>query len=96
MQIGQEQRALAVAAAREAVACVPGADAARRILDLGGGPGLIGIALVQDRPHASGVVFDWPETAAVARRTSPPPGWRSAWRPWAATWPRPISAPATT
>ncbi|MFY3678927.1 class I SAM-dependent methyltransferase [Achromobacter xylosoxidans] len=67
VQIGQEQRALAVAAAREAVACVPGADAARRILDLGGGPGLIGIALVQDRPQASGVVFDWPETAAVAR-----------------------------
>ena len=67
VQIGQEQRALAVAAAREAVACVPGADAARRILDLGGGPGLIGIALVQDRPNASGVVFDWPETAAVAR-----------------------------
>lgn len=67
VQIGQEQRVLAVAAAREAVACVPGAEAARRILDLGGGPGLIGIALVQDRPNASGVVFDWPETAAVAR-----------------------------
>ncbi|WP_427937280.1 methyltransferase [Achromobacter marplatensis] len=67
VQIGQEQRAIAVAAAREAVACVPGAADARRILDLGGGPGLIGIALVQARPDSTGVVFDWPETAAVAK-----------------------------
>lgn len=67
VQIGQEQRAIAVAAAEHAVSCVPGADRARRILDLGGGPGLIGIALVQRRPDATGVVFDWPETAAVAQ-----------------------------
>ncbi|WMD21771.1 methyltransferase [Achromobacter seleniivolatilans] len=67
VQIGQEQRAIAVAAARHAIACVPGADQARRILDLGGGPGLIGIDLVQCRPGATGVVFDWPETAAVAQ-----------------------------
>lgn len=67
VQIGQEQRAIAVAAARDAIACVPGAGQARRILDLGGGPGLIGIALVQDSPDATGVVFDWPETAAVAQ-----------------------------
>lgn len=67
VQIGQEQRAIAVAAARDAIACVPDAAQARRILDLGGGPGLIGIALVQDSPDATGVVFDWPETAAVAQ-----------------------------
>ncbi|MBB1594165.1 methyltransferase [Achromobacter sp. UMC46] len=67
VQIGQEQRAIAVAAARDAIACVPGAAKARRILDLGGGPGLIGIALVQASPDATGVVFDWPETAAVAQ-----------------------------
>lgn len=66
-QIGQEQRAVAVPAALEALACVPGASDARRILDLGGGPGLIGIALVQANPDACGTVFDWPETAAVAR-----------------------------
>ncbi|EHK64215.1 methyltransferase [Achromobacter arsenitoxydans] len=67
VQIGQEQRAIAVAAAREAVRCVPGAAQARRILDLGGGPGLIGIDLVRSNPAARGVVFDWPETAAVAQ-----------------------------
>lgn len=67
VQIGQEQRAIAVAAAREAIACVPAAARAQRILDLGGGPGLIGIALVQDRPGATGVVFDWPATVAVAQ-----------------------------
>lgn len=67
VQIGQEQRAIAVAAAREAMACVPQAASAKRILDLGGGPGLIGIALVEDRPGATGVVFDWPETVAVAQ-----------------------------
>lgn len=67
VQIGQEQRAIAVDAACHAVACVPGAAQARRILDLGGGPGLIGIALVQRWPDATGVVFDWPATAAVAQ-----------------------------
>lgn len=66
VQIAQEQRAIAVAAAEHAVGCVPGAAHARRILDLGGGPGLIGISLVQRWPDATGVVFDWPETAAVA------------------------------
>ncbi|WP_447577951.1 methyltransferase [Achromobacter kerstersii] len=67
VQIAQEQRAIAVAAAGHAMACVPGAAHARRILDLGGGPGLIGISLVQRWPDATGVVFDWPETAAVAQ-----------------------------
>ncbi|MNX56197.1 Multifunctional cyclase-dehydratase-3-O-methyl transferase TcmN [compost metagenome] len=67
VQIGQEQRAIAVAAAREAIACVPGAAQARRILDLGGGPGLIGIDLVRSNPEATGVVFDWPETTVVAQ-----------------------------
>lgn len=67
VQIGQEQRAITVAAARDAIACVPSAAQARRILDLGGGPGLIGIALVQASSDATGVVFDWPETAAVAQ-----------------------------
>ncbi len=67
VQIGQEQRAVAVPAALEALDCVPEARQARRILDLGGGPGLIAIALAESRPDASGVVFDWPETAAVAQ-----------------------------
>lgn len=67
VQIAQEQRAIAVAAAAHAMACVPDAGEAQRILDLGGGPGLIGISLVQRWPDATGVVFDWPETAAVAQ-----------------------------
>jgi predicted O-methyltransferase YrrM len=37
------------------------------VLDLGGGPGIIGVAIVAAHPSARGVIFDRPEVANVAR-----------------------------
>lgn len=65
-QIGQEQRAVSAAAALAILERLPQAAQARRLLDLGGGPGWIAIALAQRFAQLEGVVFDWPETAAVA------------------------------
>ena len=39
-----------------------------RMLDLGGGAGLIGLAIVAAHPTMSGVIFDRPETVEVAQR----------------------------
>ena len=39
-----------------------------RMLDLGCGPGLLGIALILDHPTMNGVLFDQPPVAEVARR----------------------------
>ncbi len=36
------------------------------LLDLGGGPGLVAIALARQLPALSGTVFEYPQTAAVA------------------------------
>lgn len=66
VQIGQEQRAVSVDAALHVMARVPEAAQTRRWLDLGGGPGWIGIALAKLWPDSQGVVFDGPATAAVA------------------------------
>ncbi len=38
------------------------------MLDLGCGPGLLGIALILDHPTMNGVLFDQPPVAEVARR----------------------------
>ena len=38
----------------------------RRMLDLGGGPGLIGIAIVASHPSMKGVIFDLPAVVKVA------------------------------
>lgn len=66
-QIGQEQRAVSAAAAMDIVGRLAQARQARRLLDLGGGPGWIAIELARRLPELRGVVFDWPETAAVAQ-----------------------------
>lgn len=66
-QIGQEQRAVSAAAALNIMDRLPQAREARRLLDLGGGPGWIAIELARRFPNLRGVVFDWPETAAVAQ-----------------------------
>lgn len=66
VQIGQEQRAVSVEAALHVMARVPEAARTKRWLDLGGGPGWIGIALAKTWPDSQGVVFDGPATAAVA------------------------------
>jgi len=66
-QIGEEQRAVTVAAALAIIDALPLTGGAIRLLDLGGGPGWVAIELLRRRPDWVGVVFDWPETAAVAR-----------------------------
>ncbi|AEF92380.1 Methyltransferase type 12 [Delftia sp. Cs1-4] len=73
-QIGQEQRAVSVPAALQVLDQVPevaagagaGAGAPRRMLDLGGGPGWIALALLRQQPALQASVFDWPEAVAVA------------------------------
>lgn len=65
-QIGQEQQAVTVPAALAVLSQVPEALAARRLLDLGGGPGWVAIALARQLPGLQATVFDWPETVAVA------------------------------
>ena len=68
-QIGQEQRAVTMRAAlsvMQRIAPFSSPDARLRLLDLGGGPGWVAIALAQAHAGLQGTVFDWPETVAVA------------------------------
>ncbi|GAA0570505.1 methyltransferase domain-containing protein [Halomonas salifodinae] len=66
-QIAQEQRAATVDAALAVVARLPEFPRARWLLDLGGGPGGVAIALAQANPGLRGVVLDLPEAAEVAQ-----------------------------
>ncbi|WP_237880774.1 acetylserotonin O-methyltransferase [Pseudomonas sp. PGPR40] len=66
LQIAQEQRAVTVEVALRLMAQVPEFPAARRMLDLGGGPGLVAIALARDNPMLTGEVFDFAQTVNVA------------------------------
>lgn len=50
------------------VRSVPEFDRMRKMLDLGCGAGLIGIAIVAAHPAMTGVLFDRPEVTAVAER----------------------------
>ncbi|OEZ83878.1 multifunctional cyclase-dehydratase-3-O-methyl transferase TcmN [Janthinobacterium sp. HH104] len=68
-QIGQEQRAVTMRAALSVMQRIaPFADGSTplRLLDVGGGPGWVAIALAQAHAGLHGCVFDWPETVAVA------------------------------
>ncbi|HUE92332.1 class I SAM-dependent methyltransferase [Pseudomonas sp.] len=66
LQIAQEQRAVTVDLALRLMAQVPEFPDARRMLDLGGGPGLVAIALARDNPMLCGEVFDFTQTVDVA------------------------------
>lgn len=66
-QIAQEQQAATVDAALAVVARLPEFPRARRLLDLGGGPGGVAIALARANPGLHGLVFDLPEAAEVAQ-----------------------------
>ncbi len=68
-QIGQEQRAVTMRAAlcvMQRVAPFADGNTPLRLLDAGGGPGWVAIALAQAHAGLHGCVFDWPETVAVA------------------------------
>lgn len=65
-QIGQEQRAVTVPAALAVLQRVPEVAGARYLLDLGGGPGEVALALVRQHPALRATVFDWPAAVAVA------------------------------
>jgi len=67
VQIAQEQRAITTGVVRDLMTRVPEFQRGGRLLDLGGGPGLVAISLLQDNPLWSGAVFDFPETVKVAR-----------------------------
>ncbi|TDY33153.1 class I SAM-dependent methyltransferase [Janthinobacterium sp. 75] len=68
-QIGQEQRAVTMRAAlsvMQRIAPFADGNTPLRLLDLGGGPGWVAMALAQAHAGLHGCVFDWPETVAVA------------------------------
>lgn len=67
VQIAQEQRAVTVDTALALMQRQGAFAGAPRVLDLGGGPGLVAIALARANPQLSGVVFDLPDSAAIAR-----------------------------
>ena len=66
LQIAQEQRAVTAGVACSLLETLPEYTRLERILDLGGGPGLVAIALARRLPTLGGTVFEFPEAAAVA------------------------------
>lgn len=66
--IAQEQQAISVPAVLSLLQMLPEVQRAERVLDLGGGPGLVAQALAREYPGLHATVFDWPPTAAVARQ----------------------------
>jgi 2-polyprenyl-3-methyl-5-hydroxy-6-metoxy-1,4-benzoquinol methylase len=66
-QIAQEQRALTADTACAIAATVERFNRPARMLDMGGGPGLVSAALAQRFSHLTGVVQDLPLTAGVAQ-----------------------------
>lgn len=67
LQIAQEQRAVTREVACALIDRLPEAPHLQRLLDLGGGPGLVAIALAERLPAVEGVVFEYPLAADVAR-----------------------------
>ena len=58
--LAASQRMMITSLAIEAARQVPGHENFQKILDLGGGPGLVGMALVKEFKQAKGVLFDQP------------------------------------
>jgi hypothetical protein len=63
-----EQRAGRAQQAAALVSRLPEFPHMKKLLDLGGGVGLIGLAIVAAHPTMTGVVFDRPEVVKVSRR----------------------------
>ncbi|QOR34851.1 hypothetical protein IMX26_15525 [Clostridium sp. 'deep sea'] len=51
----------------EVIKKLPEFNGFKKILDLGGGPGLIGIAIGQEKQDIKGIIFDTPETIVIAK-----------------------------
>ncbi|MFV0456502.1 MAG: methyltransferase [Pseudomonas sp.] len=66
-QISQEQRVVTVPAVLRLLSLLPPLPSVGRLLDLGGGPGHVGIALARCLTEWHGVLCDQAETAAVAQ-----------------------------
>ncbi|WP_437608816.1 class I SAM-dependent methyltransferase [Erwinia sp. V71] len=67
-QIAQEQQALTATRACEIAATLVQFDRPATLLDMGGGPGLVSIALAQRYPQLRGMLNDLPLTAQVAQQ----------------------------
>lgn len=67
-QIAQEQRALSADTACAIAEKLADFQRPALLLDVGGGPGLIAIALAERFPQLSAIVYDLPHTATVAQR----------------------------
>jgi tRNA1(Val) A37 N6-methylase TrmN6 len=65
--MANSERAGAAQQAARIVSELPEFPAFKKMLDLGGGPGLIGIAIVASHPGMSGVIFDQPDVVKVAQ-----------------------------
>lgn len=68
VQIAEEQRALTADTACEIAATLPHFHRRARLLDIGGGPGLISVALAECYPQLHGVILELPLTAAIAQQ----------------------------
>ena len=68
VQIAQEQRAVTAELAVALLQALPEFAGARRLLDLGGGPGLVAIAAAMAHPALQGEVFDFADTVAIAEQ----------------------------
>lgn len=69
-QIAQEQLAITVPAVLQRLAGLPPLPAEGKLLDLGAGPGHVGLALLQQLPGWRGTLCDQPETVDVAWQNS--------------------------
>lgn len=67
-QIAQEQQALTATRACEIAATLAQFNRPATLLDMGGGPGLVSVALAQRYPHLRGILNDLPLTAQVAQQ----------------------------
>ncbi|NBF12581.1 class I SAM-dependent methyltransferase [Pseudomonas sp. Fl4BN1] len=66
VQIAQEQQAVTCDVALRLLARIPEMASARQLLDLGGGPGYVALALAREYPQLRATVFDFAPTVAVA------------------------------
>ena len=66
VSLANYERAGVAQQAVEFVSELPEFTSFRKMLDLGGGPGLVGIAIAASHPHMKGVIFDRPGIIKVA------------------------------